>query len=156
MPVRKDKVKKQSRPLDEEDVAIKTLAYISYQEKVKELNKQIADLKKELTQVVEEHGTEEVKTGHRHVIVTHAGNDVTLTLEKRTAVFQETNIKDVLKEGVSSDVYKRCIDRITVVRDEIVNGFAATGDIPEEVLDKMYGSKESFAFKAKNKPTIKD
>lgn len=133
-----------------DDIGLIAAAYMGLKAKEKDLQKELATHNKTLRAYAEKHGVAD-GSGHRNVIVSHAGIHVNLMLTRKSTVSIKGEAIDVAKEIFKDkpDVLSDLIEKVEVFRSDNMENLILHGAISEDEAHQMVQVLESFSFTPK-------
>ena len=134
-------------PVDAETIALQAIEFDNCKKEVKRYNDHCSELKEPLEQYVEAH-CHVTSKGHKVVELAHADVDITLTKTLRTSAVFVPEAADILRKHKLTE----CIEKVEVVRDDIVQRMHEEGRISDELLAQICQMKENYAFSVSVKP----
>lgn len=139
--IKKKNTKRFSQQLSNDEIALGGLSYLSKKESIKTLTSEMETIRKPLEEYVGKFGSSDEK-GNLYVTSPYADKTVVLkkTLRVSSAILPEAI--EVLKKHKLTD----CLEKVTIIREDILNQMILSGEIPEKILKKIVTTKESYAF----------
>jgi hypothetical protein len=132
--------------LSSEDACRSAVAYKALQEESKNLSAELGTVKEQLTKFIEANGSS-IPNGSIVFESDYAGNKVTLKLEARNSTKHVVDIIDKLKKKLSPEHCKRVIEKVEVLREDVLENLISTGQIKAEVLEGLIEVVQTRAFK---------
>lgn len=148
MPVKKPKI----ADLSNEDIALHGLSYVQKKEAIKTLEGQCKEERVLLEDYAKRMGKPVGSSGSTVAVVEHADVAVHLKETARTSAVLLPEALDILKK----EGYKECIEKVEIVREDIVEKLHRAGKISDELLSQIYGFKTSHAFSVEVKKRFVD
>lgn len=137
--------------LSNEEIALRGIEYANKKEAIKELETQCKECRKPLEAYIDNSGRT-LESGSKLAVISHADVDVHLKKTLRAGKQLLPEAIDVLREGG----FDECIEEIPIVREDVVERLYEEGAISDELLQKIYQSKVSYAFSVELKDRMKD
>lgn len=134
-------------PVNAETIALQAIEFDTCKKESKKYSDHCNELKAPLEQYVDAYCHVTPK-GHKVVELTHADMDITLTKTLRTSAVFVPEAIDILKKHKLTE----CIEKVEVVRDDIVQRMYEEGKISDELLSQLCQTKENYAFSVSVKP----
>lgn len=136
MPAKKEKVSQSV-----EEVALSGFDYVNKKEQIKLIEKEIAKIRPSLESYLSVEG-KTLEGGSILAVIPYADKEVHLrnTLRESNVLLPEAI--DVLKKSG----LKECIEKVEVVRDDIIARKYDAGEISDDVMKQLYKVKGSYAF----------
>jgi len=136
------KAKKTSAPsLSNEELALKGMEFYNKKLAIKELETQCKEIRGPLEEAAKTSGAETDK-GSKILVLPLADKEVHLKETLRVGKILLPEAIDVLKENGLEE----CIENVPTVREDVLERLYDAGKVSDEVLSKIYSTKESFAF----------
>lgn len=153
MPSKRKKLSKEpvkEETLDYNDLKALVTEYLDINKQVKKLNSRKSEIKEALIEVAGEEGVEERK-GSKSFVKTSSidGLQVSATLSAVNKTFLSPDAISILRKKVPIRVYKKCTEKITVVRDDQLEKLIDAGEIPDEVVELLYELTTSYRITPK-------
>lgn len=148
MPAKK---RKSFEELSNEEIALRGIEYANKKEAIKELETQCKECRKPLEAYIDNSGRT-LENGSKLAVISHADVDVHLKKTLRAGKKLLPEAIDVLRESGLDE----CIEEIPIVREDVVERLYEEGAISDELLQKIYQSKVSYAFSVELKDRMKD
>lgn len=137
---------KLSKPAESDaPIGAKALAYLQAKERIKELNKTIADLRQDLEAHLEANKTL-TPEGHEIATVTHAGVDIRLMHTARNSTYLQPDALETVKASLPQKQVDRMVETIEVLREDALEVLVENGEIPSEVTSQIFGVDTVYAF----------
>ena len=94
----------------------------------------------------------EISGGSKVCILPHADMEVVLKRTLRSSAELLPNATDILRENGLTD----CLESVVIVREDRLQAMYEAGKVPDEIMKKVYASKDSYAFSVslQKKPSI--
>jgi len=127
--------------LNKEEIALKGLGYFNTKAKIKTLEDECKGLRTPLEDAVKAMGVKTDK-GSEILALPHADKEVQLKRTLRVNKVLLPEAIDVLRENGLSE----CVEDVPTVREDVIDRLYAAGEISDELLQKIYGVKTSYAF----------
>lgn len=128
----------------------KAVEFIEKNEQVKTLNKEIAPLKEELKQSTSDHGEVlDPNKGHQVLTLEGSKGTVVLTNTCKVSTILRPSALEVIKENFSTKEIKDLIEKVEVVRDDVLEQMVKEGRVPDHVVKKLYKTEDTYAFSGK-------
>lgn len=134
-------VVKKSSVNSEEDLALLGIEYLKLKSSIKELESKCSDARKPLESYVKEFGCT-VKGGSLLKVLPYADKEVHLKETLRTSKVLLPEAIDVLNE----EGLEECIENVPVIREDVLERLYADGKVSDEVMQKLFALKKTFAF----------
>ena len=143
--------KKKLVNLNSEQTALCGFSYVNKKEQVSQLNKEIKELRVPLEQYMDAN-EKEISGGSKVYILPHADMEVVLKRTLRSSAELLPNATDILRENGLTD----CLESVVIVREDRLQAMYEAGKVPDEIMKKVYASKDSYAFSVslQKKPSI--
>jgi len=131
-----------------DEIGVKAAAYMTLKRQIKELTDKSNEYRVDLEDYIDNNGKEDSK-GHIIIVVSHAGQEFELKKESRVSSVQDPEIVDKLKANLGPVNLAKVIEKVEVVRDDVIEVLHEQGKISDELLSKLYSEKTIYAFKVK-------
>lgn len=138
-------------PQNAEEIALKGFQYYQGKQQISEIEKSLKETRKPLEAYLDAEGMD-TPQGHKLVVVPYADKDVHLKRTRRSTAILRPEALDILKEMGLKD----CIESVEVVRDDILSEMILRGELPDEVVQRLYEEKVSNAFSVDVKQRFSD
>lgn len=132
--------KKSYEDLSNEELSLKGIDYANKKMAIKELEAQCKECRKPLEAAVSAGRVTE--SGSRLLVLPHADVEVHLKQTLRVGKVLLPEAIDVLKENGLEE----CIEEVPTIREDVIENLYNAGKISDEVLTRIYKSKETYAF----------
>lgn len=131
-------------------IGLKAITYLALKAKAKQIENETAEVRVDLEKHIEVHGVKNEK-GHITAITDHDGIRCELKQECRVYASLVEEAEEILKKSLPEKTLKKLFEKQTTVvfHQEVLTTFIADGTIPEEVAEKLFVSKDNYAFKVK-------
>lgn len=137
--------------LSNEEIALRGIEYANKKAAIKELETQCKECRKPLESYIDSSGRI-LESGSKLAVISHADVDVHLKKTLRVGKQLLPEAIDVLRENG----FDECIEEIPIVREDVVERLYEEGALSDELLQKIYQSKASYAFSVELKDRMKD
>lgn len=151
MPTSKKTKKKSFEDFSNDEIALIGIEYANKKDAIKELEAQCKECRKPLEAYIDSSG-KTLESGSRLAVVPHADIDVYLRKTLRVG-------KQLLPEAIDIlRAYKldECIEEVPMVREDVVEHLYNEGKISDEILQKIYKDKSTYAFSVELKNRMCD
>ena len=137
------KAKKTSAPstLSNEELALKGMEFYNKKLAIKELETQCKEIRGPLEEAAKTSGAETDK-GSKILVLPLADKEVHLKETLRVGKILLPEAIDILKENGLEE----CIENVPTIREDVLERMYDAGKVSEDVLKKIYSTKESYAF----------
>ena len=144
--------KKSNAPLTEDELALQGITYHRNKAAIKALETENKKLRTPLEDAVMGSAGKETTNGSRVLVIPHADKEVVLkeTLRCSKVLLPEA-IEELEKAGLEV-----CIEEIKVVREDVLEALYEKGKVSDELLQKIYQEKSSYAFSVDVKDRMPD
>lgn len=143
--------KKSYEDLSNEDLALKGIDYANKKAAIKELEGQCKECREPLEAAIATSGRV-TESGSRLLVLPHADVEVHLKQTLRVGKVLLPEAMDVLKEcGL-----EECIEEVPTIREDVLENLYNAGKVSKEVLERIYKSKETYAFSVELKDKMSD
>ena len=151
MPTTKKAKKKSFESFSNDEIALIGIEYANKKDAIKELETQCKECRKPLEAYIDSSG-KTLESGSRLAVVPHADIDVYLKKTLRVGKQLLPEAIDVLR------AYKldECIEEVPIVREDVVEHLYNEGKISDEILQKIYKDKSTYAFSVELKNRMCD
>lgn len=143
--------KKSYEDLSNEELALKGIDYANKKTAIKELEGQCKECRKPLEAAIAASGRV-TESGSRLLVLPHADVEVHLKQTLRVGKVLLPEAIDVLKENGLEE----CIEEVPTIREDVIENLYNAGKISDEVLARIYKSKETYAFSVELKDKMGD
>lgn len=143
--------KKSYEDLSNEELALKGIDYANKKTAIKELEAQCKECRKPLEAAIVSAGRI-TESGSRLLVLSHADVEVHLKQTLRVGKVLLPEAIDVLKENGLEE----CIEEVPTIREDVIENLYNAGKISDEVLARIYKSKETYAFSVELKDKMGD
>ena len=143
--------KRQSAMTDEERIALAGIDYCNKKEAIKTLDGECKELRKPLESYLKENG-KTLSSGSIVSAIPYADMDVILRKTLRVGKSLLPEAIDVLKENGLEE----CIENVPTIREDVIESLYLKGKISDDVLQKIYTEKTSYAFSVNLKHRVGD
>lgn len=136
--------------LNKSEAYKKAFDFIEKNEQVKSLNKEIAPLKEELKEATSNHGVVlDPNKGHQILTLEGSKGTVVLTNTCKVSTTLRPSALEVIKENFSSKEIKDLIEKVEIVRDDVLEQMVKEGKVPDHIVKKLYKTDDTYAFSGK-------
>lgn len=129
----------------EGEIGAKAIIFVGIKESIKKLNGELKPIDGELREYLSNAFVEDAK-GNQVCVVKHAGKEVFLTNTRRVSTVMRSGAEDVLKRHLP-----KALEKVTVIRDDVVEEAYQKGEIGLDVIKQIYAEDVSYAFSVKVK-----
>lgn len=141
------RIKKALEELSNEQLALQGIDFVNKKQAMKELDAQCKEIRKPLEKAVMESGRT-LDSGSKVLVVPYADKDVHIKETLRVGKVLLPEAMDVLRENGLEE----CIENVPTIREDVLERLYEEGKVSDEVLQKIYAEKSSWAFSVDLKP----
>ena len=141
------RIKKALEELSNEQLALQGIDFVNKKQAMKELDAQCKEIRKPLEDAVMKSGRT-LGSGSKVLVVPYADKDVHLKETLRVGKVLLPEAMDVLRENGLDE----CIEEVPTIREDVLERLYEEGKVSDEVLQKIYAEKSSWAFSVDLKP----
>lgn len=141
------RIKKALEELSNEQLALQGIDFVNKKQAMKELDAQCKEIRKPLEVAVMKSGRT-LDSGSKVLVVPYADKDVHLKETLRVGKVLLPEAMDVLRENGLDE----CIEEVPTIREDVLERLYEEGKVSDEVLQKIYAEKSSWAFSVDLKP----
>lgn len=141
------RIKKALEELSNEQLALQGIDFVNKKQAMKELDAQCKEIRKPLEAAVMKSGRT-LDSGSKVLVVPYADKDVHLKETLRVGKVLLPEAMDVLRENGLEE----CIEDVPTIREDVLERLYEEGKVSDEVLQKIYAEKSSWAFSVDLKP----
>lgn len=145
------RIKKSLEGLSNEQLALQGIDFVNKKQAIKELDAQCTEIRKPLEDAVMHLGRT-LSSGSKILVVPYADKDVHIKETLRVGKVLLPEAMDVLRENG----LERCIEEVPTIREDVLERLYEEGKVSDEVLQKIYAEKSSWAFSVDLKPHYDD
>lgn len=127
--------------LSNEQLALQGMEFYNKKQEIKELEAQCKKIRVPLETAVKTSGMDTPKGG-KVFVIPFADKEVHLKETLRVGKVLLPEAIDVLR----SNGLEECIENVPTIREDVLESLYESGRISAELLQKIYATKESFAF----------
>ena len=139
--------KKALEELSNEQLALQGIDFVNKKQAMKELDAQCKEIRKPLEAAVMKSGRT-LDSGSKVLVVPYADKDVHIKETLRVGKVLLPEAMDVLRENGLDE----CIEEVPTIREDVLERLYEEGKVSDEVLQKIYAEKSSWAFSVDLKP----
>lgn len=132
---------------DNEELALRGIAYADKKNLIKELDGECKELRKSLESAVMSMGGT-TSSGSKILVIPIADKDVHIKETLRMGKILLPEAMDVLKENGLTE----CIENVPTIREDVLERLYDEGKVSAGILKKVYAEKPTFAFSVDVKP----
>lgn len=140
-------VKKVLAELSNEQLALQGIDFANKKQAIKELDAQCKEIRKPLEDAVMKSGRT-LSSGSKILVVPYADKNVHLKETLRVGKVLLPEAMDVIHENGLDE----CIEQVPTIREDVLERLYVEGKISDDVLQKIYAEKSSWAFSVDLKP----
>ena len=140
-------IKKALEELSNEQLALQGIDFVNKKQAMKELDAQCKEIRKPLENAVMTSGRT-LYSGSKVLVVPYADKDVHIKETLRVGKVLLPEAMDVLRENGLDE----CIEEVPTIREDVLERLYEEGKVSDEVLQKIYAEKSSWAFSVDLKP----
>ena len=141
------RIKKALEELSNEQLALQGIDFFNKKAAIKELDNQCKEIRKPLEDAVMKSGRT-LGNGSKVLVVPYADKDVHIKETLRVGKVLLPEAMDVLRENGLDE----CIEEVPTIREDVLERLYEEGKVSDEVLQKIYAEKSSWAFSVDLKP----
>lgn len=141
------RIKKALEELSNEQLALQGIDFVNKKRAMKELDAQCKEIRKPLENAVMKSGRT-LDSGSKVLVVPYADKDVHIKETLRVGKVLLPEAMDVLRENGLDE----CIEEVPTIREDVLERLYEEGKVSDEVLQKIYAEKSSWAFSVDLKP----
>lgn len=141
------RIKKALEELSNEQLALQGIDFVNKKQAMKELDAQCKEIRKPLEAAVMKSGRT-LDSGSKVLVVPYADKDVHIKETLRVGKVLLPEAMDVLRENGLDE----CIEEVPTIREDVLERLYEEGKVSDEVLQKIYAEKSSWAFSVDLKP----
>lgn len=141
------RIKKALEELSNEQLALQGIDFVNKKQAMKELDAQCKEIRKPLEAAVMKSGRT-LDSGSKILVVPYADKDVHIKETLRVGKVLLPEAMDVLRENGLDE----CIEEVPTIREDVLERLYEEGKVSDEVLQKIYAEKSSWAFSVDLKP----
>ena len=135
------KTKKSATSLDNETLALLGIDFFNKKQVIKELETQCKEIRKPLEEAAMSSGCS-LASGSKVLVIPHADADVHIKETLRVGKVLLPEAVDVLRENG----FDECVENVPTIREDVNERLYDSGKLSDEILQKIYASKQSYAF----------
>lgn len=141
------RIRKALEELSNEQLALQGIDFVNKKQAMKELDAQCKEIRKPLEAAVMKSGRT-LDSGSKVLVVPYADKDVHIKETLRVGKVLLPEAMDVLRENGLDE----CIEEVPTIREDVLERLYEEGKVSDEVLQKIYAEKSSWAFSVDLKP----
>lgn len=141
------RIKKALEELSNEQLALQGIDFVNKKQAIKELDTQCKEIRKPLEAAVMKAGRT-LGSGSKVLVVTYADKDVHIKETLRVGKILLPEAMDVIRENGLEE----CIEEVPTIREDVLERLYEEGKVSDEILQKIYAEKSSWAFSVDLKP----
>lgn len=141
------RIKKALEELSNEQLALQGIDFVNKKQAMKELDNQCKEIRKPLEGAVMKSGRT-LDSGSKVLVVPYADKDVYIKETLRVGKVLLPEAMDVLRENGLEE----CVEEVPTIREDVLERLYEEGKVSDEVLQKIYAEKSSWAFSVDLKP----
>lgn len=141
------RIKKALEELSNEQLALQGIDFVNKKQAMKELDNQCKEIRKPLEKAAMESGRT-LESGSKVLVLPYADKDVHIKETLRVGKVLLPEAMDVLRENGLEE----CIEEVPTIREDVLERLYEEGKVSDEVLQKIYAEKSSWAFSVDLKP----
>lgn len=123
--------------------------FLSKKERVKTLNKEIAPLQEQLKNAVTKKGTvKDEEKGHQTLVLNGDGDNIVLTNTCKVSTILKPSALEVIKSSLTPQQVKQVVEKIEVVRTDVLEQLIQEGKIKAAVVKKLFTTEDNYSFSA--------
>lgn len=130
------------------DIGAIAAAYLTIKNKIADATTEMDGYKATLKEYLDQEGKKDTK-GSFLAEVQHAGVTFELKKELRVSQKQDPDIISILKKEAPKEVVSRVIEKVEIVREDVLEIMQEQGKISDALLAKLYTEVKNYAFKMK-------
>lgn len=134
-----------------EQLALNGIAYVQTKESIKELDGKCKELRVPLEDAVKANG-KVTDNGSKILVIPYADKEVHIKETLRVGKVLLPEAIDVLKENGLG----KCIENVPTIREDVLEKLYEDGKVSDEVLQKVYAEKPTWAFSVSLKPRYEE
>lgn len=143
--------KKSFDELSNEEIALLAIDYVNKKNASKELDTQIKSLRKPLEKYLDASGRV-LDSGSYLAVIPYTDVDVHLKKTLRMGKVLLPEAMEILRKNKLDG----CIEKIEVIREDVLEEMYLAGKVSDEVLSSVYAEKPNFAFSVELKEKFGD
>lgn len=124
-----------------EEIALKAISFFQKKDAIKTLGKQCKELRVPLEEFMGEFG-KTLPNGSILCVIPHADVEAHLKNTLRVGKVLQTDAEAVIRKNKLAE----CLETVTIIREDVLEGMYKAGKVSDDVLSKIYASKETYAF----------